>query len=346
MADMFDIFNQDAFRVTSMATAMKEIKYVPSYISSLGIFREQTVNTTDVVIEKDADQQIFVVGSSPRGGVGQTFGKNRRQMRKLSVPHYQVDDAIYADEVQQVRAFSDPVATEMLQSRIARRAGEVSQSFALTEEKQKLAVVTQGKVFDADGTLIYDFYAEFGEAAPVEIAFDLDNASPARGALRKLCASVVRAMGTTLDGIPFSGILAICSDTFYDALTTHNEVEKTFVNWSEAVNLRAPIVGTGQNGGIWAEFKIFGITWVNYRGGQSVGITTDKVYFIPIGTPDLFRSVYAPADYIETVNTEGQRLYSKVFRMHNDKGMNMEFQSNVLHYCVRPRVIMSGRKGS
>lgn len=348
MADLLDIFNQDAFRVTTMAQAMREIKYVPSYLSSLGIFRESYIDTVDIVIEKDADQQIFIVPSSPRGAPGVTFGKGRRTMRKLAAPHYQVDDAIYADEVQAARAMGDPIAVETLIGKITRRAGEVSQSFALTEERQKLAVVTKGLLLDADGSTMYDYYAEFGESLPTEIAFDLANASPARGALRKLCAALVRSMGTTLDGIPYSGIMALCSDSFFDAFSTHIEVEKTYLNWVEAQNLRTPLVTVGQGAqtGIWGAFSMFGIYWVNYRGGQTVGIPTDKVYFIPIGTPDLFRSVYVPADYMETVNTVGQRLYSKVWRMDNDKGMNMEFQSNVLHYCVRPRCIFSGRLGA
>jgi hypothetical protein len=346
MADLLDIFNQDAFRVTTMAQAMREIKYVPSYLSSLGIFRETYIDTVDIVIEKDADQQIFIVPSSPRGAPGVTFGKGRRQMRKLAAPHYQVDDAIYADEVQAARAMGDPIAVETLIGKITRRAGEVSQSFALTEERQKLAVVTKGLLLDADGTTMYDYYAEFGETMPTEIAFDLANVSPARGALRKLCAALVRQMGTTLDGIPFSGIMALCSDSFFDAFSVHPEVTGPYQNWAAAVNLQQPLIGNGQVGGIWGAFKMFDIYWVNYRGGQTVGIPTDKAYFIPLGTPDLFRSVYVPADYMETVNTLGQRLYSKVWRMDNDKGMNMEFQSNVLHYCVRPRCIFSARLGS
>lgn len=345
MADMFDIFNQDAFRVSTMAAGMRELKYIPSFIGQSGLFRSMPIDTLDIAIEKDADQQIFIVPSSPRGGVGETFGKGRRTMRKLPVPHFQVDDAIYADEVQSVRAFGDAVATERLVDRITRRATEVSQSFTLTEEYHRLKVITTGQMLDKDGSVLFDYFTEFGESAPTEIAFDLDNANPARGVLRKAAAAVVRAMGATLDGIYYTGILAICGDAFWDSLTTHIEVEKTYINWQAAQEMRNNLVGNGQ-GGIWGAMNLFDIQWVNYRGGQTVGVDTDKVYFIPLGTPDLFRTVYAPADYIETVNTLGQRLYAKVYKMNNDKGMNMEFQSNVIHYCTRPRSILRGRRGS
>ena len=41
----FDIFNNDAFSVTSLTDAMREIKYVPSFISSLGLFETTSIDT-------------------------------------------------------------------------------------------------------------------------------------------------------------------------------------------------------------------------------------------------------------------------------------------------------------
>lgn len=341
MADMLDIFNQNAFSVVSMAAAMREIKYVPSFVSSLNIFRVQNVSTIHVAIEKDKTQNIFLVRSSPRGAPGQTFGKNPRSMRMLPVPHFQVDDAIYADEVQGVRAFGDQFAVETFMGRIAERAGEVSASFALTEEYHRLSVITKGQLLDADGSVLFDYNVEFGESMPAEIDFDLDNANPGPGAIRVKAAAVWRAMGTALDGIPFTGIIALCGDNFFDALINNVEVRETYLNTAEARDLRGNYLNP--TGSTWGAFTYGDILWVNYRGGQTVGVDTNKAYFVPLGVPDLFRTVYAPADYIETVNRPGQRLYAKQWRMPNDKGVNMEFQSNVLHYVTRPRVLMRAR---
>lgn len=344
MAGTLDIFKQNAFGVTSMAAAMKEIKYVPGFISKMNIFQTTSIDTLDVAIEKDAEQNIFIVPSSPRGGVGKTFGKNGRTMRTLRVPHFEVNDAIMADEVQSVRAFSSN-AVETFQSRIAMRGAEISQSFALTEEYHKLKVVTSGQLLDADGSVLYDYFTEFGEAAPTEIAFDLSAASPGNGVLRKAAATVTRAMAATLDGLTFSGIIALCGDAFFDDLIAHKEVTQTYLNQPAASTLRTSYVTNGQNGTFGA-FEFGDIVWINYRGGQSVNINTDKCHFIPVGVAGLFRSVYAPADYNETVNKPGQRLYAKVWEMPNDKGMNLDYQSNVLHYCTRPRVLLKGRRGS
>ena len=78
--------------------------------------------------------------------------------------------------------------------------------------------------------------------------------------------------------------------------------------------------------------------------GANVGIDADKCHFIPEGVPGLFRTIYAPADYIETVNTMGQRMYAKQWTMPNGKGVNLEFQTNTLHLCSRPRLLMQARR--
>jgi len=342
---MFDIFAQDAFKVTRLTEAMREIKYAPSLISSLGLFQTSSIDTLDFVIEKDKEQNLFLIQSSPRGAPGQTFGRNRRSMRKLSVPHYQVNDALYADEVQAVRAFASETQVESLMTKIAERAAEASQSFALSEERQRLEIIKTGTLLDADGSTMYDFFTEMGESQASEIDFDLDNANPAEGALRKkVMQSVQRPMAATLDGLPFNGIMAFCGDAFWDDLISHSEVRETYKGYAAASTLRTAFVDGNGMDNSFGSMDLFGIRWINYRSGQSVGVHTDKVHFVPTGVPNLFRSVYAPADYMDTVNKPGQRLYAKQWVMDNEKGVNLEFQTNVVHYCTRPRVLLRGKR--
>jgi hypothetical protein len=196
---------------------------------------------------------------------------------------------------------------------------------------------------DADGSVLFDYFTEFGESQQAVVDFDLDNASAAEGALRKKCAGVIRQMAGILDGLPYTGIMALCGDAFFDDLIAHPEVRETYKGYADAASLRNAYINSG-NSGIYGAFEFGGITWMNYRGGQNVGIDTDKCHLVPSGVPGLFRTVYAPADYIETVNTPGQRLYGKQWEMQNGKGVNLEFQMNALHYCTRPRVLIPGKR--
>lgn len=340
---MLDIFNNDAFSVLRMTTAMREISYVPSRIGQLGLFQTENIDTLDVAIEKADAEQLVLIPSSPRGGVGETRDMAKRSLRKLGVPHFQRNDAIYADEVMQVRAFGQETAVETLAGKIAQKAAVHSQDFALTEEYHRLNVIKTGNLLDADGSVLYNYATEFGESMPAEIDFDLDNASPAEGALRKACAGVVRSISNTLGGLPYRGIHVFCGDAFFDDLIAHKEVRETYKNHADAAALRTAYISDGA-GGSWGMFEFGGITWENYRGGGSVSIDTDKCHIFPIGVPQLFKTVYAPADYMETVNRPGQRLYAKQWRMPNDKGVNVEFQMNALHYCTRPRTLLRGKR--
>ena len=342
---ILNVFEQDAFSFTRITDALRELKYTPSRIGQLGLFQTTSVDTLTVAIEKDKVQNQIIVAASPRGGPGQTFGKNKRSLRSLAVPHFQVDDAIMADEVQQMRAFGSETAVERLQEKIADRAAEASQSFALTEEFHRLSVIKSGTVLDADNaTVLFDYFNEFEETAPTEINFDLANGDPAEGALRKLCAGVVRQMAGILDGLPYRGLHAFCGDAFFDDLIAHPEVRETYKGYAEASTLRTAYVDASGQQSSFGTFTFGGITWENYRSGTTVKVETDKCHFVPLGVPGLFRTVYAPADYVDAVNTKGQRLYGKQWEMENGKGVNLEFQMNALHYCTRPRVLIPGRR--
>jgi hypothetical protein len=347
ISEMLDIFRNNAFTVISLTDAMREIKYVPGRIGALGLFQTSSVRTLSIAIEKDKDQNLFLIQSSARGAPGITFGKNKRNIRDLRLVKYEVNDAVMADEVQNVRAFGEEQAVETLQSVIADRAAETSQSFAVNEEYARLSIIKDGTVLDADGTtVLFNFYTEFGETKPAEIDWDLDNAAPAEGALRKRCAALDRAIAASLDGLPYSGIMALCGDAFFDDLIAHREVRDTYKGFADAAALRLTYTAGGSSAqtGVFAQFEFGGIMWTNYRGSNLVSVGTDKAHFVPMGVPNLFRTIYGPGDYIETVNRPGQRLWAKQWEMPNGKGVNLDFQSNVIHYCTRPRVLFQGRR--
>jgi hypothetical protein len=135
---------------------------------------------------------------------------------------------------------------------------------------------------------------------------------------------------------PFRGVYAFASDAFWDALIKNSEVRATYLQQQEASQLREGVAYSTLNFG--------GITFENYRGsGATPFVIADKAHFFPYGSPGLWRTVYAPADYIETVNTIGLPRYSKQFPMPNDKGINLEVQMNPLSYNTRPGTLVQGK---
>ncbi|MDK2124490.1 major capsid protein [Chitinimonas sp. DQS-5] len=72
----------------------------------------------------------------------------------------------------------------------------------------------------------------------------------------------------------------------------------------------------------------------------------DEAYAIPEGVSGLFITRFAPADYLETVNTLGLPYYAKIWPLANDKGLSLEAQSNPPNLCTRPRAVIQLKRGA
>ncbi len=338
---MLDIFNADAFSLVGLTDAINKIKFVPGYLGQLGLFNSTAISATSVAIE-EKNGILSLIAPSGRGAPGTTLDKSKRTLRTLAVPHFEINDSVMAEEVQGVRAFGQENVAETIMGKIAERMAVHADSMSSTEEYARVGAV-KGIVTYADSSTL-NLFTAFGVSQEAEVDFDLDNAAPASGALRKKCASVVRTIATNLDGVPFSGVMALCSDTFFDNLLAHKEVVNSYLNTSMANVLRdGYVTTTGQK--IYGAFEFGGIIFVNYRGsvGGQAFIDDGKCHVFPMGVPGFFRTYYAPADYNETVNTMGQRLYTKQYEMPNSKGWHLDTQMNALQICTRPTALIKGK---
>lgn len=332
---MLDIFKDDAFGVVSLTNAINKVKFVPGRLGQLGLFQERSVATTSIAIE-EKNGVLSLVSPTPRGGPGQTLDKAKRSLRTVGIPHFEINDSIMADEVQGVRAFGEESDVEMVMAKVAERDLDHSQSLAGTQEYSRVGAF-KGIITYADTTTL-DLFALFGVSQEAEVDFALDDANPASGALRKKCGTVLRNIATQLDGVPMSGALSICGDAFYDDLIAHPEVRETYLATVAAAELRT--------GYVYESFNFGGITWENYRGavGGTTFVHTDKCHIAPTGVPGFFNTVYGPADYVETVNTMGQRLYQKQYEMPNGKGVHLDTQMNAIEFCTRPKALIKGKR--
>lgn len=332
---MLDVFNSDGFSVVSLTDAINNIKFVPGRIGAMGLFQETSISETYIAIEQQ-DGVLELVPPTPRGGPGVTLGDNRRTLRNLAIPHFEINDSVMAAAIQSVRAWGSETETETVQGKLAEKFAVHSQSLEATQEYARIGAI-KGVVTYADASSL-DLFSTFGVTQETEVDFDLDNATPASGALRKKCAGVVRTIAVNLGGVPYSGIGAMVGDAFFDDLIAHPEVRETYLGWVAAQELR--------NGYAYGAFPFGGILWENYRGavGSTSFIDTNKAHIFPIGVPALFRTYMAPADYVETANTMGQRLYAKQYEMLNGKGVHLDTQMNALNICTRPKTLIQGKR--
>lgn len=338
-----DIFNNRAFGMVEMTSAVNANPYKPGYLGSLNLFSPKPIATTAAAIELK-DGTLNLIQTSQRGAPLAEGEREKRDIYYRETVRIAKGHTIKSDEIQNVRAYGSMSELESMLNVVADRLNGPTGLIAQVEytwEHMRLGAV-QGAVLDADGSTIVDWFSVLGQAQPAEVNFDLANASPASGAVRKVCTGVVRGVIRALGGLwmPGSYILALCGDNFWDDLTAHAEIRQTYLNTQAAADLRGGLA--------FESFNYGGITWVNYRGsdnGSTVAIGTDKVKFVPVNVPGLFDVAYSPSESMPFVNTPGLPLYSMMI-LDDDRQMfaRPEVYSYPLFICTRPKALFRGKR--
>ena len=334
--------NPDVFGVIPLTDAINRPVVVPGRIGQMGIFLETSVTTVDIAIE-ERDGLLILVPPTPRGGPGVTLPKPPRAMRVLRAPHHEINDAIMAEEVQGVRAWGTESDVEMVMDKVADRLVIHRNSHEATIEHARIGALG-GIVTYADGSKL-DLFKEFDVTQEPVVDFGLDSppATP-DGSLRKQVTDVVRLISKNLGAVTVSGVTGLCGHEFFDLLLSHPEVRITYINTPAAAVLREPYI-RNESGNIIGSFPFGGVTFETYGAwvGGTEFIKPNECHFFPNNVPNLFKTYMAPADYNETVNRPGQRLYTKQYEMPNDKGVHFDTQQNLLHICTRPKALVKGQ---
>lgn len=340
MASM-DIFNSSAFSMTSLTGAVNKVGYKPQLLGSLNIFEPMPVRTRTVFVDR-REGKLTLIPSSPVGAPPKELVVDPRNAVPLKTTRLAESFTLYAEEIQGIRAFGSETEFAQVQAEYLKRMASVRDDMDLTHEFHRLGAL-QGLLLDADGTtVIYNYFTEFGVTEAPAIDFDLDNASPATGAIRLKTAEVIRSMSRSAGGAftPGTTIHALTGDGFYDSLVTNPEVEKTYQNWAAAADLRQDRT--------WQAFTYGGITWHNYRGtddNSTVAIDPDEAKFFPVGAKDVFKKAMAPAEFGPYVNTLGQDTYAMNIPDRDRQAWTRgELYSYPLYFCQRPDVLRKGVK--
>lgn len=345
MATM-DIFKGDGFSMMELTAALNKQDFQPTYLSSKGIFVPKRVRTETVAIE-EKDGVLGVIQTSERGAPLGQQATSKRNIRDFRTPRIAKGDRLNASEIANIRAFGAESEFMQVQTEVADRlngpAGLMRQ-VEMTWENLRLGAV-QGIVLDADGSTIYNFFTEFGVSQAVEIDFDLDNAAPASGAVRKVCNQVVRQMMKAAKGAWAAGgtyVEALCGDAFWDDLTAHSEVRATYLNTQQAADLRNDV------GMAYESFRYGGINFVNYRGtddGSTIAVGTDKAKFYPVNAPGAFIEAFSPGEFFDTINLPGQDVYAMIVPDRDRNAyVDIEVYSYPLPICTRPAMLQRAKR--
>lgn len=323
-----DIFKDDAFSLVSLTKAVNEQPYVPGRIGALGLFGEEGVSTTSVSVEK-LGETLSLVAAGERGAPAPYVKGDKRTLVNFNTIHLPQRSKILADEVQGVRAFGSDSELETVQNVVNKRLGKMRNALDATIEYQRIGAI-KGQILDANGsTVLYDMFSQFGLSQQTK-SLVLGTSTTK---VRTKVLEAKRLMEDALGNAMYTGARAFCSPAFFDALTTHDNVEKFFINWQSNETMRQDVR---------AGFLFAGVLWEEYRGtvGGVDFIGSGDAYLVPEGVADLFVTHYGPADYVEAANTIGLPYYAKQEPLPMGKGIDLEAQSNPISLCTRPRAVI------
>lgn len=323
-----DIFNDDAFSVTNLTRSMVDLPRIPTRIGELGLFEEGGINTTTMMIER-MGETLKLVPTAARGSSGEPVTIRPRQLIPVKAVHLPQRGAVLADEVQGVRAFGSETEVEAVQALVRKKLDKMKRQLDLTLEYHRIGAI-KGQILDADGTsVILDVYDVFGMTQST-LPFVLGTNTTK---VKQKIIDLKRLIQNKLGGIAFQRVHVMASRGFMDDLLNHPVIEKAWELYQQNMFARTDMS---------ALFEMAGVTFEEYDG--SVGgidfIPDGEAYAFPIGVPGLFTTDYAPADYMETVNTQGLPYYAKQEAMRMNKGVELESQTNPITLCTRPEAVI------
>jgi len=309
-----DVFGSNIFGLVELTNAFNKMPFKPGRLGQMGLFSPKGCTTNKLAVEERSGK-LYLIAKGVRGAPGKQHTRGTRTARDFTAAHLRIDDGINADDVLGVRAFGTQDQTEGVMSIVAEHFAEILPCHEVTKEHLRAGAI-QGSILDADGTTeIYNLYTEFGVSETTQIVDATDTRADMLKALRAMDA----ALGATTYDHPH----VFCSDGFWDAFIEYATVEAAWDRWQN---------GAWKRDDPRAGFPLWGCIWENYTG--SIGgvpmIAANTARMVPIGVPNMFVEHYAPAPYIQTVNTVGQPYYAKQIVRPDDTGIDLITTSDVL----------------
>lgn len=329
-----DVFNADPFSMAELSAAVNKIPRVPTLLGDMGLFTPKSIRTEIASFDQNAGS-IGLIQTSARGAPLETATRDARTMRHISSPRIAKSDSLYASELANLRAFGSESELAVVQTEVASRMARLVSDVNLTWENMRLGAI-QGIVTDADASTLYSLYTLFDVTQQTEVDFDLDNASPASGALRKKCSEMIRACRRAAANGWIRGrtyLAALCDDVFWDQLIAHTEVRATYLNQIAAAELR----GEAASGVL----DFGGIKFMHYDGtddNTTVKVPTGTCKFFPVDTAgDFWQVILSPGEFFPTINQPGQPLYALTIPDRDREAwVKLEVYSYPLFICTRP----------
>ena len=314
MVDMY----RDYFTRENLVAAVQQAQFIPGHIGSLGIFEVKGLTATTMAVEELVKETVGKSTAIPRGSPAQAMNLGKRKVHTFTTETYAKTMAVYADEVLNIRASGPTGAAEVIETRRNETVQKLRNWADYQQEYMRMQVVLSPD--NAFGS----------KPAEVQIALSTD----ATKTREQVFTKVIKPMESALDGIPFAGLRAECSDGFWGALIENKAIKETYLNTQAAGELRNDPRDA---------FVFGGVMWERIRGDSDIKITDDKAIVLPTGVSGMFHTGFAPDDTIDSVGAGamGAPYYLRAEPMKGGKGWEITMQTHPVMVCARPSAILT-----
>lgn len=350
MDPITDIFSDDMFSVANLRIVAKNVTYVPQYLGTAGIFQSKPLEGTDKVIIYEQNGVFRIIPTTERGGSDIQQIRDTHASAVLQTTRISKKDTINASELLGVANEDIPrgvrlrTAGELITDRLQKLKTEK----AFTLEKHRFGALA-GILYDADGTsVIYDYFSEFGVAAPVVVNANLSTWTEAETA-QQLTDLFYRPMMRSLKDRknPTTRIGCLVGDGAWAKLMKNAAFRKI---WE--LNMQAQAIARAANPLVqpqaWTEVDFGGCLFINYMGtddGTTIALAADEMRFFPINATDVFDVYWAPGETIKDVQGKGQDEYVYIQPDVRDQmvsHVDVYVRSYPLYACIYPKALMKG----
>lgn len=319
------LFDSGAFEGSELAHAFENVLYEPGLISERKMFEPMGVSTTSAMIEVK-NGSLNLVAASPRGGIGGIHRSTKPMVVKFEIPHLRTRATLLADTFQNVREFGTDGLTSVERERDV-KLKEMRVNLGATIEYHMMRALS-GQILDADGSVLVDLLDEF---EVTQVVHNLALNVPTTNVRNRIVAAK-RLSDEALGAATPTGWICFASADFMDALTAHPSVEAAMAGWSAAAGLRKDVR---------VDFGFGDVQFVEAKKFAGVTPVEDgAAYLAPLDVSGLYVTRFAPADYIDTANTEGQPYYVRAEPMAFNRGVLIEAQSNPVSVVSNPRAVI------
>jgi hypothetical protein len=318
-----------------------ELNIIPNSwgtIAELGIFQEESVAEHVVTFEKITKDGALIV-DRVRGDRSNVNKDYAREVHSFVVPHFPLSDYISPSDIQGKRAYGSPDQTETLAAVRARKMERIARDHNFTLEAARAQALTLGTAYAPNGTISQNWFTEFGKTqTTINFAFSTST-TDVLGQIEKTIAAIQDNGGM----ISLSGIVVMCSPTWFAQLISHSTTKTAFQYFTSTQDpLRSRLAPNGSAAAMHREFYYGGVRFIEmrdaYNGVQL--IPTGTAVAVPTGT-DYFKTYFSPANRFFTVNTLGERQYMFETPSLDGTEIKIDTESNHISALLRPELVIN-----